>query len=121
MTHRPNKSLAPVADQRRLPPVRVKLWQADAKVAKVHPPDGEHENWWYRLNTAFGTDSNDFVNSSLLQLQAAARSPFGTISETHQCRSRYDRSCSAEKRDRGSAGRATGLHPHRNHGNSRQA
>jgi hypothetical protein len=52
-------------------------------VAQTHPPDGEHENWWYRLNTAFGTVSNDFVNSSLLQLQAAARSPFGTISETH--------------------------------------
>ena len=27
--------------------------------------------------------SSDFVNASLLQLQAAARSPFGTISETH--------------------------------------
>jgi hypothetical protein len=26
--------------------------------------------------------SSDFVNASLLQLQAAARSPFGTISET---------------------------------------
>ena len=29
------------------------------------------------------TVSSDFVNTSLLQLQAAARSPFGTISETH--------------------------------------
>src|SRR6185436_19260433 len=29
------------------------------------------------------TSSSDFVNASLLQLQAAARSPFGTISETH--------------------------------------
>ena len=27
--------------------------------------------------------SSDFVNASLLQIQAAARSPFGTISETH--------------------------------------
>jgi len=34
MTHRPNKSLAPVADQRRLPPVRVKLWQTDARWQK---------------------------------------------------------------------------------------
>jgi hypothetical protein len=51
-------------------------------VAQTHPPDGEHENWWYRLNTAFGTVSSDFVNNSLLQLQTAARSPFGTISET---------------------------------------
>jgi hypothetical protein len=51
-------------------------------VAQTHPPDGEHENWWYRLNTAFGTVSSDFVNTSLLQLQTAARPPFGTISET---------------------------------------
>jgi hypothetical protein len=35
------------------------------------------------LNKALGTTSSDFVNASLLQLQAAARSPFGTISETH--------------------------------------
>ena len=39
--------------------------------------------WWARLNKALGTSSSDFVNASLLQLQAAARSPFGTISETH--------------------------------------
>jgi hypothetical protein len=81
MTHRPNKSLAPVADQRRLPPVRVKLWQTDAKVAKVHPPDGEGENWWLRLNKALGTTSSDFVNASLFQIQAASRSPWGGISE----------------------------------------
>ena len=82
MTHRPNNSPAQVAGHRRVPPVRVKVWGADGKLAKVHPPDGEHENWWYRLNTALGTVSSDFVNISLLQLQAAARSPFGTISET---------------------------------------
>ena len=69
--------------QRRLPPVRVKVWGADGKLAKVHPPDGEAQNWWQRLNKALGTTSSDFVNASLLQLQAAARSPFGTISETH--------------------------------------
>lgn len=34
------------------------------------------------LNKALGTVSSDFVNASLLQIQAAARSPFGTISET---------------------------------------
>ena len=83
MTHRPNKSPTPVAGQRRVPPVRVKVWGADGKLAKVHPPDGEAENWWQRLNRALGTTSSDFVNASLLQLQAAARSPFGTISETH--------------------------------------
>jgi hypothetical protein len=83
MTHRPNNSPAPLAGQRRVPPVRVKVWGADGKLARVHPPDGEGENWWQRLNKALGTTSSDFVNASLLQLQAAARSPFGTISETH--------------------------------------
>jgi hypothetical protein len=81
MTHIPNKSPAPVAAQRRLAPVRVKLWQTDAKVAKVHPPDGEGENWWRRLNKALGTTSSDFVNNSLFQIQAASRSPWGGISE----------------------------------------
>jgi hypothetical protein len=32
---------------------------------------------------ALGTVSTDFVRASLLQLQGAARSPFGTISEIH--------------------------------------
>jgi hypothetical protein len=81
MTHRPNKSPAPVAAQRRLPPVRVKLWKTDAKVAKAHPPDGEGENWWRRLNKALGTTSSDFVNASLFQIQSACRSPWGGISE----------------------------------------
>jgi hypothetical protein len=81
MTHTPNKSPAPVAGQRRLPPVRIKLWRTDVKVAKVHPPDGEGENWWRRLNIALGTTSSDFVNASLFQIQAASRSPWGGISE----------------------------------------
>ena len=75
MTNKPNNSPAPVASQRRLPPVRVKVWRADGKLAKVHPPDGEDENWWRRLNKALGTTSSDFVNASLFQIQAAARSP----------------------------------------------
>ena len=49
--------------------------------AKVHPPDGEHENWWQRLNKAFGTRSSDFTNACMFQIQAAARTPFGGISE----------------------------------------
>jgi hypothetical protein len=52
-------------------------------VAQTHPPDGESKDWWQRLNKALGTTSSDFVNASLLQLQAAARSPYGTVSETH--------------------------------------
>jgi hypothetical protein len=81
MTHRPNKSPAAVAGQRRPQPVRVKLWQVDARVAKVYPPDGESENWWRRLNKALGTTSSDFVNASLFQIQAASRSPWGGVSE----------------------------------------
>jgi hypothetical protein len=81
MTDRMNNSPAPVASQRRLPPVRVKVWRADGKLAKVHPPDGEAKHWWRRLNKALGTTSSDFVNVSLFQIQAAARSPLGGISE----------------------------------------
>jgi hypothetical protein len=83
MMNKANNTPTPVAGQHRLPPVRVKLLRADAYVAQTHPPDGESKNWWQRLNKALGTTSSDFVNASLLQLQAAARSPFGTISETH--------------------------------------
>jgi hypothetical protein len=81
MTHRPNKSPAPVPAQRRLPPVRVKVFGADGKVAKIHPPDGDGSNWWRRLNKALGTTSSDFVNASLFQIQSACRSPWGGISE----------------------------------------
>jgi hypothetical protein len=83
MTHKPNTVATGAAVQAgRLPPVRVKLLRQDAYVAQTHPPDGD-KDWWQRLNKALGTTSSDFVNASLLQLQAAARSPFGTISETH--------------------------------------
>ena len=44
--------------------------------------DGEIKAWEARLNNALGTVSPDFVKTSLLQLQRAARSPYGTISET---------------------------------------
>src|SRR5580693_6332031 len=74
-------SPAAVAGQRRLAPVRVKVWRADGKLAKVHPPDGEAKNWWRRLNEALGTTSSDFVNASLFQIQSACRSPWGGISE----------------------------------------
>jgi hypothetical protein len=74
MTTKLKNVSTPVAHQPdRLPPVRVKLWRADAYVAQTHPPDGESNNWWRRLNQALGTVSSDFVNASLLQIQAAAR------------------------------------------------
>ena len=39
------------------------------------------KDWWRRLNKALGTTSSDFVNASLFQIQAAARSPLGGVSE----------------------------------------
>src|ERR1700723_1096447 len=76
---KPNNSA--VANVRQRPPVRVKVFGADGKVVKVHPPHGEHKNWWQRLNKALGTTSSDFVNASLFQIQSASRSPWGGISE----------------------------------------
>jgi hypothetical protein len=57
------------------------VWENGRLLEKVHPPDGEHEKWWRRLSTALGTVSSDFTNQCLFQIQAAARSPFGGISE----------------------------------------
>jgi len=78
---KPNNSPARVAVQRRPPPVRVKIYRADGKLAPVHPPDGEGKIWWRRLKKALGTTSSDFVNASLFQIQSASRSPWGGISE----------------------------------------
>jgi hypothetical protein len=77
---KPNTTSA-VANVRQGPPVRVKVFGADGKIAKVHPPDGEPKGWWVRLNKALGTTSSDFVNASLFQIQSASRSPWGGISE----------------------------------------
>jgi hypothetical protein len=82
MTHKPNNSRTPSVVQRgRLPPVRVKVWQNGRLLEKVHPPDGEHEKSWQRLNKALGTVSSDLTNACLFQIQAAARSPYGGVSE----------------------------------------
>jgi hypothetical protein len=78
---RTNNSLAPVASQPGRPPVRVKLRRVNANLATAYPPDGESKVWWRRLKKALGTTSSDFVNASLLQLQAAAQLPGGGISE----------------------------------------
>jgi hypothetical protein len=79
--NKPNNSPARAIDQGRLPPVRVKIYRDDGKLARVYPPDGEAEFWWQRLNKALGTTSSDFVNASLFQIQSASRSPWGGISE----------------------------------------
>jgi hypothetical protein len=78
---KPNASPTRVAVEHRPPPVRVKVFRADGKLAPVHPPDGEGKIWWRRLKKALGTKSSDFVNASLFQIQSASRSPWGGISE----------------------------------------
>jgi hypothetical protein len=78
---KPNNSSSAVANARKSPPVRVKVFGADGKIVRVHPPDGEHKGWRMRLNKALGTTSSDFVNASLFQIQSASRSPWGGISE----------------------------------------
>jgi hypothetical protein len=81
MTGKTNNALTVVADQRRRPPVRVKLRRVNANHSTPYPPDGENKVWWSRLKRALGTSSSDFVNASLLQLQVAASLPAGGISE----------------------------------------
>ena len=63
--------------------MRVRLLRPDAYDEQTCPPASEQDTgeWETRLNAALGTLSPDFVRSALLQMQAAARSPYGTISE----------------------------------------
>jgi hypothetical protein len=84
MTNKMNNSLTPVAHQPgRLPArtIRVKLRRVNANLATAYPPDGDSKAWWRRLKKALGTTSSDFVNATLLQLQASARLPCSGISE----------------------------------------
>ena len=81
MSRKTNPAFVADALQHR-PPVRVRTRRITANVAKLHPPDGEGKIWWGRLKKALGTGSSDFVNASLLQLQAAAQFPGSGISET---------------------------------------
>jgi hypothetical protein len=80
MTQKTNNALKVGAEPRR-PPVRVKLKRIDAGRSRIYPPDGQGKIWWARLKKALGTASSDFVNASLLQLQAAAQLHGGGISE----------------------------------------
>ena len=70
-----------VANDKRAAPVRVRLKRINCNQAKAYPPDGETKAWWDSLKRALGTTSSAFVNSSLAQLQAAARLPGSGISE----------------------------------------
>ncbi len=74
--------LSPVrGDVARTPPVRVRLKRINADAALAYPPDGDSKVWWERLKRALGTCSSAFVNSALAELKAAARLPFGGISQ----------------------------------------
>ena len=72
--------VASVGDAKRPPPVRVDLKRINASLAQAYPPKGDDREWWARLKTALGTNSSDFVNASLFQLQRAARLPYSGIS-----------------------------------------
>jgi hypothetical protein len=78
-----SKSLTSAADQPGRVPARVRvgLRRVNANLTKPYPLDGETKLWWTRLKKALGTGSSDFVNASLIQLQAAARLPCGNVSE----------------------------------------
>jgi hypothetical protein len=78
-----NKSLTSVANQPGRVPARVRvgLRRVNANLTKPYPLDGDTKLWWTRLKQALGTGSSDFVNASLIQLQAAARLPCGNVSE----------------------------------------
>jgi hypothetical protein len=59
----------------------VKLQIANANLAHAVPPEGDTQMWRERLKRALGSTSDDFVNSCLFQLQAAARLPCSGICE----------------------------------------
>jgi hypothetical protein len=50
-------------------------------VSRSLPPDGDRQVWIDRLKVALGTASMEFVESTLFQLQAAARLPNSGVSE----------------------------------------
>lgn len=62
-------------------PVRVKLERINCDVSKSLPPDGDRQVWVARLKAALGTASLEFVDATLVQLQAAARLPNSGVSE----------------------------------------
>jgi hypothetical protein len=80
MSRKPKLAVVTDASQRR-PPVRVRSRRITTESAKLYPPDGQEKIWWDRLKKALGTSSNDFVNASLRQLQAAAQFPGSGICE----------------------------------------
>ena len=81
MTQNALQPITPTAEQSRKLPVRVRVRHQPPQRGKMYPPDGERKQWWDALKLALGTASSSFVNTSLLQLQSAARLPEGPLSE----------------------------------------
>jgi hypothetical protein len=65
----------------RSPPVTVKLKAIQAEVATFGSPGLEDEVWRRQLRAAFGSVSDDFIETSLRHLQSAARMPGAGPSE----------------------------------------
>jgi len=61
--------------------VRVRLERINCDVSRSLPPDGDRQVWIDRLKVALGTASMEFVETTLFQLQAAARLPNSGVSE----------------------------------------
>jgi hypothetical protein len=70
----------PIARPHRKP-VRVKLRPITCDQGKLHPPADDRAEWWRRLKKAFGTESSDFVDMALFQLQLATRPHGSAVSE----------------------------------------
>ena len=82
MSKKSSRTVTPATAGNVPAPVRVRLKRINSNYARPYPPDGQAREWWHRLKNAFGTASSAFVDASLQQLIAAARLPFGGISET---------------------------------------
>jgi hypothetical protein len=62
-------------------PVRVKLRRVSSDQGEILPPAGDQAAWRQRLKDAFGTESSDFVDTALFQLQLATRPNGAAVSE----------------------------------------
>jgi hypothetical protein len=53
--------------------VRVGFRRINCNYGKIYPPADDRSVWWERLKKAFGTQSSDFVDLALFQIQLATR------------------------------------------------
>jgi hypothetical protein len=71
----------PMSVRLKKAPERVKLERLNCDFGKLHPPEGDQRAWIERLQCALGTTSTAFLDTALIQLQAAARLPNSGVSE----------------------------------------